>query len=251
MNLSGPLADRFGARMPSVVGGVVMVGAGVVMGFAPSYPVLVARGCRLRSRQRGDGRGHERVRGQRRAGTPSPGDEPAARVLLDRQPRRRPGRRRARPAPRRRQAPQWSLWTAVRSPAVLLVAVFRAYAAVPEAPVRGRREREDPAGGLAARRDGRLLRPHRGHRRRLVLAARHRRGRGQPVGRRLGPGLRQRLHGGDPTGSATSSSSTWAARSWSCLGLRLRPGRLPAHRARQQTSRSSSSAGASSVSVSA
>ena len=41
MNLSGPLADRFGARMPSVVGGTVMVGAGVVMGFAPSYPVLV------------------------------------------------------------------------------------------------------------------------------------------------------------------------------------------------------------------
>lgn len=41
MNLSGPLADRYGARLPSVVGGAVMVGAGVVMGLAPSYPVLV------------------------------------------------------------------------------------------------------------------------------------------------------------------------------------------------------------------
>jgi MFS family permease len=41
MNVSGRLADRFGARLPSVVGGSVMVLAGVVMGFAPSYPVLV------------------------------------------------------------------------------------------------------------------------------------------------------------------------------------------------------------------
>jgi MFS family permease len=41
MNVSGPLADRFGARLPSIVGGSVMVVAGVVMGLAPSYPVLV------------------------------------------------------------------------------------------------------------------------------------------------------------------------------------------------------------------
>ena len=41
MNISGPLADRYGARMPSMVGGAVMVAAGVVMGLAPSYPVLV------------------------------------------------------------------------------------------------------------------------------------------------------------------------------------------------------------------
>ena len=41
MNVSGPLADRYGARMPSLVGGVVMVVAAVIMGFAPSYPVLV------------------------------------------------------------------------------------------------------------------------------------------------------------------------------------------------------------------
>ncbi len=41
MNLSGPLADRYGARMPSIVGGVVMVAAGVVMGVAPGYPVLL------------------------------------------------------------------------------------------------------------------------------------------------------------------------------------------------------------------
>ena len=41
MNVSGPLADRFGARLPSIVGGSVMVVAGAVMGFAPSYAVLV------------------------------------------------------------------------------------------------------------------------------------------------------------------------------------------------------------------
>jgi MFS family permease len=41
MNVSGRLADRFGAKLPSIVGGGVMVVAGVVMGFAPSYPVLV------------------------------------------------------------------------------------------------------------------------------------------------------------------------------------------------------------------
>ena len=41
MNVSGRLADRFGARLPSIVGGGVMVLGGVVMGFAPSYPVLV------------------------------------------------------------------------------------------------------------------------------------------------------------------------------------------------------------------
>lgn len=41
MNLSGPLSDRFGARLPSLVGGSVMVCAGIVMGLAPSYPVLV------------------------------------------------------------------------------------------------------------------------------------------------------------------------------------------------------------------
>jgi MFS family permease len=41
MNVSGRLADRFGARLPSIVGGSVMVVAGVVMGLAPNYPVLV------------------------------------------------------------------------------------------------------------------------------------------------------------------------------------------------------------------
>ena len=41
MNLSGPLSDRFGARLPSLVGGSMMAAAGVVMGLAPSYPVLV------------------------------------------------------------------------------------------------------------------------------------------------------------------------------------------------------------------
>jgi MFS family permease len=41
MNLSGPLADRFGARLPSIAGGGVMVCAAVVMGLAPDYAVLV------------------------------------------------------------------------------------------------------------------------------------------------------------------------------------------------------------------
>jgi MFS family permease len=41
MNLSGPLADRVGARLPSIVGGSLMACAGVVMGLAPSYAVLL------------------------------------------------------------------------------------------------------------------------------------------------------------------------------------------------------------------
>lgn len=42
MNLTGPLADRVGARLPSLLGGVVMAGGGVAMGAAPGYPALVA-----------------------------------------------------------------------------------------------------------------------------------------------------------------------------------------------------------------
>jgi MFS family permease len=41
MNLSGPLADRIGARAPSLVGGVAMAVGAVVMGSAPDYSVLV------------------------------------------------------------------------------------------------------------------------------------------------------------------------------------------------------------------
>ena len=41
MNLSGPLSDRHGARMPSICGGGVMVAAGTIMGAAPSDPVLL------------------------------------------------------------------------------------------------------------------------------------------------------------------------------------------------------------------
>jgi len=41
MNLSGPLADRVGARLPTMVGGSVMMLAAVVMGAAPGYAVLV------------------------------------------------------------------------------------------------------------------------------------------------------------------------------------------------------------------
>jgi len=41
MNLSGPLADRFGARLPSLVGGAVMSVAAIVLGLAGNYPVLV------------------------------------------------------------------------------------------------------------------------------------------------------------------------------------------------------------------
>jgi MFS family permease len=41
MNLGGPLSDRYGARWPSLVGGSVMACAGVLMGFASSYPVLL------------------------------------------------------------------------------------------------------------------------------------------------------------------------------------------------------------------
>ena len=41
MNLSGPVADRVGARTPTLVGGVIMLVASVLMGAAPSYVVLV------------------------------------------------------------------------------------------------------------------------------------------------------------------------------------------------------------------
>lgn len=41
MNIGGPLADRYGARLPSLVGGSVMVVAGAIMGLASSYPVLL------------------------------------------------------------------------------------------------------------------------------------------------------------------------------------------------------------------
>ncbi|MCW2817768.1 MAG: transporter [Marmoricola sp.] len=41
MNLSGPVADRHGARLPTLVGGATMVLAAVVMGAAPGYPVLL------------------------------------------------------------------------------------------------------------------------------------------------------------------------------------------------------------------
>ena len=41
MNLSGPLADRHGARLPTLLGGATMVLATVVMGAAPGYAVLL------------------------------------------------------------------------------------------------------------------------------------------------------------------------------------------------------------------
>ncbi|GAB3652623.1 MFS transporter [Nocardioides korecus] len=41
MNLSGPVADRHGARLPTLVGGATMVLAAVVMGAAPAYAVLL------------------------------------------------------------------------------------------------------------------------------------------------------------------------------------------------------------------
>jgi len=42
MNISGSLADRRGARAPSLVGGAGMAAGAVLMGAAPSYVVLVA-----------------------------------------------------------------------------------------------------------------------------------------------------------------------------------------------------------------
>ena len=41
MNLSGAVSDRIGARLPALVGGVVMAMGSVVMGFAPNYVVLI------------------------------------------------------------------------------------------------------------------------------------------------------------------------------------------------------------------
>ena len=41
MNLSGALSDRYGARMPALVGGTVMAGGAVLMGLAPDYRVLI------------------------------------------------------------------------------------------------------------------------------------------------------------------------------------------------------------------
>ncbi len=47
MNLSGPIADHRGARLPSVVGGCVMAAGAVLMGAAPSYPLLLVGGAVL------------------------------------------------------------------------------------------------------------------------------------------------------------------------------------------------------------
>ena len=47
MNASGPLADHRGARAPSLVGGLVMAVGVVVMGAAPTYPVLLVGGAIL------------------------------------------------------------------------------------------------------------------------------------------------------------------------------------------------------------
>ena len=41
MNVSGRLADRHGARAPTLVGGALMLLAAVVLGLAPSYPVAL------------------------------------------------------------------------------------------------------------------------------------------------------------------------------------------------------------------
>ena len=41
MNLSGPLSDRSGARLPSLLGGAVMAVGAVVIGAAPNYPILL------------------------------------------------------------------------------------------------------------------------------------------------------------------------------------------------------------------
>jgi MFS family permease len=41
MNVSGAIADRRGARLPTLAGGAVMLVASVVMGAAPTYPVAV------------------------------------------------------------------------------------------------------------------------------------------------------------------------------------------------------------------
>ena len=41
MNLSGPVADRRGARLPTVVGGVTMAVSALVMGAAPGYATLL------------------------------------------------------------------------------------------------------------------------------------------------------------------------------------------------------------------
>ena len=41
MNLSGAISDRRGARLPSLVGGVVMAMGAVLMGLAPNYGLLI------------------------------------------------------------------------------------------------------------------------------------------------------------------------------------------------------------------
>jgi MFS family permease len=41
MNISGAIADRRGARLPTLTGGAAMLVASVIMGAAPSYPVAI------------------------------------------------------------------------------------------------------------------------------------------------------------------------------------------------------------------
>ena len=122
MNLSGAVSDRIGARLPALVGGVVMAMGAVVMGFAPNYVVLIVGAAVFGLGNGAHGRGDERARRQRRAGPAPAGDEPAARELLDRQLRGRPAGRRARLAGRRRvaaagrcgAAPCWPSYSSAR-----------------------------------------------------------------------------------------------------------------------------------------
>jgi MFS family permease len=47
MNLSGPLADRVGARLPALLGGAAMAAGALVMGAAQNYAVLLFGGALL------------------------------------------------------------------------------------------------------------------------------------------------------------------------------------------------------------
>ena len=221
MNLSGPLADRVGARGPSLVGGAGMAVGAVVMGAAPDYPVLLV-GAAIFGLGNGAmdvsmnalGVSVEQARGRsvmsRLHASFSIGSLVGALLVVvlgqllvaD-------------------VSPRWSLWSAALIVVLLLAALVTT---TPQSPPRagngeGGSRGKVPAGRVAARRHGGLLRAHRGHRRRLVLPARHRRRRGEPELRCLGPGLRQRLHGGDPALSGTRWSSGWAARRW-CAAVR-------------------------------
>ena len=183
MQVGGRMADRVGARRVTLTALPLMIAGAAVLAFAELVPAR-RRGRRPPGpRQRRDRRRDERARRRGREGAADAGDEPVPRVLEHRLVRRRGGGLPQRLAGRRRERvgdPPGDARhrraggrRAARDPAV--DPRDRAGLAY-----RRRPEGADPAGRVAAGRDGRLLRADGGDRLRLVRSPHGRRGRGRP-----------------------------------------------------------------------